>query len=83
MGGMDMMLKSVLGVDPAELKERVEKAATDFQKTVEFFNAKMDTVIENQKMLYALLRDAKLIESVEAFRAKQSNEEKSDGPSIN
>lgn len=74
MGGMDMMLKSMLGVDPAELKERVEKAATDFQKTVEFFNAKMDTVIENQKMLYALMLDAKLIESVEAYREKQANE---------
>jgi len=72
MKGMDMMVKSVLGIDPAELQAQMQEKITQFQQAAEAFNAKLDVCIANQKMLYALMLDKGIIDSVEDYNARQA-----------
>lgn len=71
MKGMDMVLKSMLGVEPEELKKQVEEKVLQLQQLSEAFNAKLDVCIANQKMLYALMVDKGLIDPVEVFNANK------------
>lgn len=54
--GMEMMLKSMLGVDPDELKGQMQQAASTMRETVERFDAKLDLILRNQMMLYRLMQ---------------------------
>jgi hypothetical protein len=79
MGGMDMMLKSVLGVDPTELKEQVQTAAKTLQETIARFDTKADLILRNQVMLYNAMVEAGLIQAIASTSEVTTRECHADG----
>lgn len=47
MSGLDMLIKSALGVDPAVIKQQFEQGIAELAKTLKHFNDKL-TLIEKQ-----------------------------------
>src|SRR5258708_1686334 len=78
--GFDSMIKNVLGIDPKELREKLKAAlpmlqnmASEVQKTLLHFDARMNTLERGQKEILEFLRaskpetvtiDAKAIEDI-------------------
>lgn len=67
MKGMEQMLK-MFGFDIEELKTQVGPKIEEMQAMAQRFEMKLDTVIENQNLLYHLLVAGKVIPTVDDFR---------------
>lgn len=59
MGGMEMMFKNLLGVDPSEIKEQFEKGMKTLGDTLKHFDARLIALetqqAETNRLLSALL----------------------------
>lgn len=65
MNGPEMMLK-MLGVDPSQIGDAMKQ----FQDTIALFNTKMDMIAQNQQLLYQLMVDKGLIDTVDVYQSK-------------
>jgi hypothetical protein len=72
MKGMESMLASMLGVDPAELRAQVENGIGDAKNFAIALQAQMARIEQNQILLYQLLVDAGVISTLEDMRARHA-----------
>lgn len=74
----DMVLK-MLGINPDELKSQFGDKMQQVQDTVARFDAKLDTIIQNQQIMYRLMVTAKMIPTVEDYNKLALLENATDG----
>lgn len=67
--GMEMLLGKMLGgLNPQAIQEQVQTAANHAQAVIAEFKQQMNRIEANQQILYKLLLNAGLIESVESLQ---------------
>lgn len=55
MSGLDMMLKSMLGIDPAELKAQFEGGMKTLGETLQHFDRRLAAIEERQRLTNSIL----------------------------
>lgn len=80
--GLEMLMGKMLGgLNPQAIQEQVQNAANHAQATIAHFQNQLNRIEANQQILYKLLLNSGLIESVESLQEKSvpALEDNSDG----
>lgn len=71
--GMEMLLGKMLGgLNPQAIQDQIQTAANHAQATIAHFQNQLNRIEANQQILYKLLLNAGLIESVESLNESKA-----------